>query len=167
MKSSTKFHLPTEPERTALVLACAGTGVAPFRGFLEERAAQIAGGRVLAPAYLFIGCRSKDHDALFTEELAKWEAAGVVRVFWAYSSEGKHVQDVMWEEKETLKRAFGDEKAKVYVCGSNAVGQAISELVKKAYSDYWAAKGTEKTAEEVETWFDGIKNLRYVSDLFT
>ncbi len=47
-------------------------------------------------------------------------------------------------QRETLQRAFGDENAKVYVCGSNAVGQAIAELVKKAYKDYWTGKGNRE-----------------------
>jgi len=167
IKQSPKFHLPLDPQRTALVLVCAGTGIAPFHGFLAERAAQSAGGRSLAPAYLFFGCHDKEQDALFAKELAGWENTGVVKVYWAYSSEGMHVQDRMLEERETLRAAFVDEAAKVYVCGSNAVGQAVADVVKTVYKDHFAATGLEKTEDEVEAWFSGVKNVRYVSDLFT
>ncbi len=135
LKASPKFHLPADPEHTGLVLACAGTGVAPFHGFLAERAAQLAAGRKLAPAYLFMGCRSAETDALFLEELRGWEADGVARVFYAFSSQaGQHVQDVMWDERAVLQKAFGEENARVYVCGSNAVGQAVADVAKRAYA---------------------------------
>ncbi len=156
VKKSIKFSLPAEPATTALVMACAGTGVAPFHGFLAERAAQKAAGRTLAPAYLFFGCQDPTRDGLFRDELGRWEADGVVRVFWAFSKAAAssggsvHVQDRMWAERGVLAKAFGEENARVYVCGSNAVGQAVAEVAKRAHKEYFAGKGIEKTQAEVE-----------------
>ncbi len=173
VKKSLKFYLPADPAHTAVVMVCAGTGIAPFHGFLAERAAQKAAGRELAPAYLFYGCQHPDQDALFRDELAAWEGAGVVSVFWAHShatgqSAGcAHVQDRLWAERATLARAFGEENAKVYVCGSNAVGQGVTDAAKRAYREYYEGKGATKSDAEVDAWFEKIKNVRYVSALFT
>lgn len=76
------FHPPADLENTPAIMFCAGTGLAPFRGFVQERAIQIRGGRKLAPAYLFIGCANPESDVLFREELSQWEKEGVVKLFW-------------------------------------------------------------------------------------
>lgn len=83
--SNQNFHLPTDAENTPVIMVCAGTGLAPFRGFVQERAAQVGSGRKLAPAILIVGCRSPDNDELYREEFDKWEAMGAVKVFRAYS----------------------------------------------------------------------------------
>ncbi|TGO18951.1 hypothetical protein BPAE_0357g00010 [Botrytis paeoniae] len=166
------FHPPTDLENTAVIYICAGTGLAPFRGFVQERALQIAAGRKLAPAYLFIGCGHPDKDALFSDELKKWEADGVVKLYYAFSkapelSKGcRHVQDRLWEEREELKKVF-DSGAKLYVCGSSMVGEGVSVMTKKIYAEAADLLGKTKTDEEVEDWFQGIKNDRYASDVFT
>ncbi|KAF2844622.1 hypothetical protein T440DRAFT_473256 [Plenodomus tracheiphilus IPT5] len=54
------FHLPEDSENVLLVMIAKGTGLAPFSGFFRERAAQIAMGRVIAPAFLFYGFHAED-----------------------------------------------------------------------------------------------------------
>ncbi|KAK5007552.1 hypothetical protein LTR28_005140 [Elasticomyces elasticus] len=74
-----------DPENVPVIMAAAGTGLAPFRGFIQERAAQIGAGRTLAPAVLFLGCRDPDKDELYRAELDKWEKMGAVDIKRAYS----------------------------------------------------------------------------------
>lgn len=165
------FHPPMEIENTPVIMICAGTGLAPFRAFVQERAWQIGAGRKLAPAYLFIGCVHPEKDVLYADELKKWQDDGVVKVFYAYSqasdqSKGcRHVQDRVWEEKEELKKAF-DDGAMLYVCGSSMVGEGVASTIKKIYQDAAHNVGKPKSDEEVEDWFQGIKNDRYASDVF-
>lgn len=165
------FHPPMEIENTPVIMICAGTGLAPFRAFVQERAWQIGAGRKLAPAYLFIGCAHPEKDVLYADELKKWQDDGVVKVFYAYSqasdqSKGcRHVQDRVWEEKEELKKAF-DDGAMLYVCGSSMVGEGVASTIKKIYQDAAHNVGKPKSDEEVEDWFQGIKNDRYASDVF-
>ncbi|EDN95818.1 hypothetical protein SS1G_11697 [Sclerotinia sclerotiorum 1980 UF-70] len=166
------FHPPTDLENTPVIYICAGTGLAPFRGFVQERALQIAAGRKLAAAYLFIGCGHPDKDSLFSEELKKWEADGVVKLHYAFSqspeiSKGcRHVQDRLWEEREELRNVF-QSGAKLYVCGSSMVGEGVSVMTKKIYAEAADLLGKTKTDEEVEDWFQSIKNDRFASDVFT
>jgi cytochrome P450 / NADPH-cytochrome P450 reductase len=73
-------------------MAAAGAGIAPFRGFIQERAAQIAAGRKLAPASLFFGCRGLGVDDLYREKLDRWEGMGAGSVRRAMSrKESKEV----------------------------------------------------------------------------
>jgi cytochrome P450/NADPH-cytochrome P450 reductase len=165
------FHLPADIEKTPIIMLCAGTGLAPFRGFVQERAIQKAAGRPLAPAFLFIGCAHPDRDRLFATELDRWAAEGVVKLFYAYSkakeaSKGcKYVQDRLWEEREEMTQQF-NQGAKIYICGSAAVGEGVAKTIKKIYVENAKGEGKEKNEKEVEEWFEGIKSDRYASDVF-
>ncbi|KAK0120349.1 hypothetical protein ONS95_011752 [Cadophora gregata] len=165
------FHPPADIENTPVIMFCAGTGLAPFRGFVEERAMQIQAGRKLAAAYLFIGCAHPEKDALFSDELAQWEKDGVVKLYYAFSksssdSKGcRYVQDRLWEEREEMIKVF-NEGASLYVCGSSMVGEGVASTTKRIYQEAAEGLGKPKTDDEVETWFAGIKNDRYASDVF-
>lgn len=165
------FHPPSDIEHTPVIMICAGTGIAPFRGFVQERAMQIQAGRKLAPAYLFVGCAHPDQDRLFWDEFSRWQDEGAVTLYYAHSaakdlSKGaRHVQDRLWEEREEMRNVFA-QGAKIYICGSSEVGDGVAATVKKIYRDAAEAVGTPKTDEEAEAWFEGIKSDRYASDVF-
>ncbi|KUJ12657.1 putative cytochrome P450 oxidoreductase OrdA-like protein [Mollisia scopiformis] len=165
------FHPPNDIENTPVMMFCAGTGLAPFRGFVQERAMQIQAGRKLAPAYLFIGCAHPEKDALFKDELQQWEKEGAVKLFYAYSraseqSKGcRHVQDRLWEERDEMVKAFRD-GAKLYVCGSSMVGEGVANMTKRIYQDAAEAMGRPKTDDDIQKWFLDIKSDRYSSDVF-
>ncbi|KAK4984438.1 hypothetical protein LTR28_002324 [Elasticomyces elasticus] len=137
-------------------MAAAGTGLAPFRGFIQERAAQIGAGRTLAPAVLFLGCRDPDKDELYRAELDKWEKMGAVDIKRAYSrkSEASHVMD-LW-----------DRGAHVFVCGSRELGEAIRAVSLRMYKERAEERGKDSSDETAEKWFDGIRNDRYATDVF-
>ncbi|RDW85388.1 bifunctional cytochrome P450 reductase [Coleophoma crateriformis] len=165
------FHPPTDVENTPLIMLCAGAGLAPFRGFMEERAKQIEAGRKLAPAYLFIGCKHPEKDRLFQAELDQWERDGVMKLFYAFSkatelSKGcRYVQDRLWEEREEMVKVFNS-GAKLYVCGTAGVGEGVTKTTKKIYQEAAEAMGKPKTDEEVDEWFNAIKGERFASDVF-
>lgn len=124
---------PFAPEADAskpMVLIGAGTGIAPFRGFLEERAAQHAAGEAVATSLLCFGCRHPEHDFLYRDTLLAWEDAGVVRIFPAYSCVNDHphrfVQHALWAAREAVWAAF-EAGATLYVCGD---GRAMAPAVR-------------------------------------
>lgn len=98
-QSNIAFHLPGDP-LVPIIMFCAGSGIAPFRGFIQERAAQKDAGREVGKMLLFFGCRSPDQDYLYADsDLAEWTKSGIVDVRPAFSrkaesSEGsKYVQE--------------------------------------------------------------------------
>jgi sulfite reductase (NADPH) flavoprotein alpha-component len=109
------FRLPRDP--SAPVIMCGpGTGIAPFRAFLQERALQGATGRT----WLFFGDQHEASDFLFRDELQGWLSSGTLsRLDLAFSRDQSrkiYVQDRMMERAAELWDWFG-KGASFYVCG--------------------------------------------------
>ncbi len=105
-----------------IIMVGPGTGVAPFRGFLQQRELLGQQGATLGEALLFFGCRDPDVDFLYREEMERYAADGIVSLYTAFSRhEGKrvYVQDRIAEEAETVWKLIED-GARIYVCGDGA-----------------------------------------------
>ncbi|KAK9342387.1 cytochrome P450 [Lipomyces starkeyi] len=165
--SHAAFHLPRDPEHTPIICVASGTGIAPFRGFLQERSSMKSSGRTLAPAVLYFGCRDPEKDDIYRDEMDQWEAAGVVSVKRAYSrkpelSDGcAYVQDRLWKEREEVSRLW-DRGAKVFVCGSRNMGEGVKKVAISIRMEN--SKGA--TEDDAKAWFEGIRNVRYAMDVF-
>jgi cytochrome P450/NADPH-cytochrome P450 reductase len=169
--SSQAFHLPKDGQNVPVVMIAAGTGLAPFRGFIQERAAQIAAGRTLAPALLFYGCHSPTTDLLYAPLLNRWAELGAVSIRPAFSratdeSEGcKYVQDRLYHDKEDVIELW-DKGAKLFVCGSREVGKGVEEACMKIAHEVKSRKGEEVSEEQVKKWWEALRNERYATDVF-
>lgn len=158
--SKAGFHLPADPQ-VPVVMIGAGTGVAPFRGFIQERAASAAALDAFATpepsrgeARLYFGCRS-DADFLYREELEAWQAAGVVTLRVAQSrapgsGRPKYVQDALWEDRAAVAAAYAA-GAHFYVCGDGhgmapAVRETLCRIFEGAGLLPWASGGAEGAA---------------------
>ena len=78
-KPTIPFRPPANPH-APMIMVGAGTGMAPFRGFLQERADLKRQGAPIGESILFFGCRDSATDYLYAEELAAFAADGVTRV---------------------------------------------------------------------------------------
>ncbi|KAI9663870.1 MAG: hypothetical protein M1821_007360 [Bathelium mastoideum] len=173
VRSTNKFfRLPNDITNTPLLMLCAGTGIAPLRGFVQERATQIEAGRKdLARALLFVGCRSDSTDRLYAEEFDRWAAMGAVDVRYAFSQEPeksdgcKYLQDRMLRNKDDI-RDLWRKGAKVYVCGSPEIAMEAGKAARQIVKEAAAEMGTDGTDETVDKWFETNKNERIVSDVF-
>jgi cytochrome P450 / NADPH-cytochrome P450 reductase len=173
VKSTNKFFRPpTDPESTPIIMFCAGSGIAPFRGFVEERALFIKNGqRKLAKAILFVGCQSPNWDCLYTDEFEEWQKLGAVDVRYAFSRDSdssfgcKYVQDRVIRDKTEIYKLWAS-GAKIYVCGSNTVakevGQAARQLVKESASKH----GKEMSDKDLDHWLKERRNERILADVF-
>ncbi|TFV55163.1 sulfite reductase flavoprotein subunit alpha [Mycobacterium sp. PS03-16] len=108
------FRLPAAD--VPIIMIGPGTGIAPFRGFLQERRAVGATGR----SWLFFGDRRRGTDFLYGDELAEFLDAGTLtRLDLAFSRDGdikEYVQQRMWANAAELY-AWLDDGAHLYVCG--------------------------------------------------
>lgn len=166
--TSVNFHLPLDP-LTPVIMVCAGSGLAPMRGFIQERATiRKARNITNGPAILYFGCRHHEKDFIYKEELEKWESDGVVSVRPCFSKEGpdgcyKYVPDRMWAERSELAKLFGSLGAKILVCGSeNKLARSTADVCKKI----WLERHEGKSEEDAEAWLEEAKETRYVSDVF-
>jgi cytochrome P450/NADPH-cytochrome P450 reductase len=82
--SRSGFHLPQD-DKIPLIMACAGTGLAPFRGFVAERALKKKSGAEVGPALLFYGLNAPDEDDMYRDLFDAWEQQGVVSVRRAFT----------------------------------------------------------------------------------
>jgi sulfite reductase (NADPH) flavoprotein alpha-component len=113
--SNSAFRLPTDPSRPVIMIG-PGTGIAPFRAFLEERRASAAPGRT----WLFFGDQHADSDFLYRDELAALQREGALtRLDLAFSRdqpEKIYVQHRMMDHAAELF-AWLEAGAHLYVCG--------------------------------------------------
>jgi len=166
--SQVAFHPPASLD-IPLIMVCAGTGLAPFRGFLQERAARVAEaeGQKIAPALLFFGCSHPDIDFLYKEEMAKWEAEGILSVRPTFSQapvEGvKYVQDRLWQDRAEVVELVR-QGAIFFICGDGRhMAPAIYDTCVRIYQE-----ATHSTLEEAEHWVSDMERThgRYVADVF-
>ncbi len=164
--SQAGFHLPADPQ-TPVIMVCAGSGIAPFRGFLQERAARQAAGEPLGPALLFFGVRDPDTDFLYREELEHWQDSGVVGVRMAFSAIGQdgivHVQDAVWRDRQEIAALFRA-GARILLCGD---GEHMAPAVREAFIRIYEAE-TDASPAEARAWAERIERegVRYVADIY-
>ncbi|MES5059085.1 bifunctional cytochrome P450/NADPH--P450 reductase [Bacillus velezensis] len=131
----TRFRLPEDPEKP-IIMVGPGTGVAPFRGFLQARAALKKEGKELGEAHLYFGCRN-DHDFIYRDELEAYEKDGIVTLHTAFSrKEGvpkTYVQHLMAKDAGALISIL-DRGGHLYVCGDGSkMAPDVEATLQKAY----------------------------------
>jgi cytochrome P450/NADPH-cytochrome P450 reductase len=158
------FRLPDDPS-VPIVMIGPGTGLAPFRGFLQERAARKAQGATLGPAMLFFGCRNPSQDFLYADELKVFATEGVSELHTAFSrGDGPktYVQNLLAREKDKVWSLI-ENGAVIFVCGD---GSKMEPDVKATLMSIYSEK-TGGNADSAAKWIDemGTKN-RYVLDVW-
>ncbi len=159
------FAPPADP-RLPMVLVGPGTGIAPLRGFLRERAAQKRAGEPVARSLLFFGCRHPEHDWFYRDEMKAWEAEGVASLHLAFSSVEGHphrfVQDALRDAADAVWDAI-EEGAPIYVCGD---GRFMAPAVRAALIDICQRK-QGLGHEAASAWLESlIQNGVYHQDVF-
>ena len=156
-----KFRLPEDPD-TPVIMVCAGTGIAPFRGFLQERKALRSKGK----NWLFFGDRNRKSDFLYEEDLQTFVKENYLNrlttafsrdhntpVYVSHRMEELGADIVEWLEKGAI----------IYVCGSKtklsrSVSKSIITLLK-------INAGMDR--KEASEYFENLKKeRRYVKEVY-
>lgn len=133
VQANAHFRLPA-PE-VPIIMIGAGTGIAPYRGFLQHRATLPSRG----PAWLFFGDRSRATDFLYEDEIRAFLETGVLtKLNTAFSRDAAskvYVQHRLLEQADELAKWIS-EGAHVYVCGDAArmapdVHQALLHAIER------------------------------------
>merc|ERR1740129_1132420 len=108
-----------------------GTGIAPFRGFWQDRLTMQS---KLAPMVLVFGCRDRaEAESLYMDELRGAQERGVLTFFHAFSREPgqpkRYVQQVLSAESALLGPLLGSDRAHVYLCGGAALASPVREAL--------------------------------------
>src|SRR6478672_5416770 len=155
------FALPADPN-IPIIMVGPGTGIAPFRAFLQERQATKATGR----NWLYFGHQRSDYDFFYKDEFVAMRSAGYLnRLTLAWSRDGNekiYVQHRMREVGRDLWAWLAD-GAHFYVCGD---ATRMAKDVERALVDTIAEHGTRTPAEAV-SFLAELKRLgRYQLDVY-
>ncbi|XP_056593351.1 NADPH--cytochrome P450 reductase isoform X1 [Triplophysa dalaica] len=115
-----QFRLPFKPSNPVVMIG-PGTGIAPLIGFIQERAWQKEQGKDVGETILYFGCRHRNEDFLYQQELEEFERAGVLtqlNVAFSRDQDDKvYVQHLLKKNKEHLWKLIHFNNAQIYVCG--------------------------------------------------
>jgi cytochrome P450 / NADPH-cytochrome P450 reductase len=168
-----QFRARVDPAREAfrapadttvpVIMVSAGTGLAPFRGFIGDRASQRAAGKELGVGLCYFGVRHPDVDYLHRAELETAQEAGVISMRPAFSRaevDGvKYVQDRIAADSADVWAALSA-GGRVYICGD---GKGMAPAVREAFKSIHREHGFG----DDQQWLDSlIAEDRYVEDVW-
>lgn len=156
-----KFRLPADPA-APIILIGPGTGIAPFRGFLEHRDKLKMPGKT----WLFFGNQSRTKDYLYQTEIEDFVARGVItRLSLAFSrdqAQKRYVQDEMLEQSAELWQWL-EAGATIYICGdAKRMAADVDKTLTQIISQQ-AHLSVDDAKKKLQEW---SRNGRYKRDVY-
>ncbi len=161
VQPTTHFRPPADPD-VPMIMVGPGTGVAPFRGFLQERRALGHSGR----NWLFFGERNSATDFYYADELTGLQRAGVLTdLTCAFSRDQRHKVYVQDRLREQAARVWGwlQDGAHVYVCGD---ASRMAKDVEAALTDIVRSQGAMSDDDAAAYLKAMSKQRRYLKDVY-
>ena len=160
LQPSNHFTIPDDPN-ASIILVGPGTGVAPYRAFLQERLSLNAAGR----NWLFFGERHRASDFYYESFWNELENQGRLRLDLAFSRDGTekiYVQHKMYEERKSLW-AWLEEGAYFYVCGdAEEMAKDVDAMLHRIVREE-----SKMTEEEARLYIKRLRaEKRYLTDVY-
>lgn len=114
-----QFRLPAKTD-TPVIMVGPGTGLAPFRGFIQERDFTKKEGKEVGQTIMYFGCRKRSEDYIYEEELEDYVQRGVIKLRIAFSrdqAQKVYVTHLLEEDMDLLWNVIGENKGHFYICG--------------------------------------------------
>jgi sulfite reductase (NADPH) flavoprotein alpha-component len=132
LQRSAHFHIPDNND-IPLIMIGPGTGIAPFRAFLEEREARQAKGK----NWLFFGDQHEAEDFLYRDQILAWHASGLLSnlsLAWSRDSGTKVYVQTLIKQQGAEFFKWLEEGAAIYICGDASrmaadVDKALHEVI--------------------------------------
>ncbi|KAF3761464.1 hypothetical protein M406DRAFT_266098 [Cryphonectria parasitica EP155] len=129
------MKLPAK-DTAPLIMAGLGTGLAPFRAFVQYRAMQKAQGKEIGAILLYMGSRHQREEYLYGEEWEAYVDAGVITLLGAAFSRDQpqkiYIQDRMRESISSIVDAYIKEEGSFYLCGPTWPVPDVTEVLQEA-----------------------------------
>lgn len=151
-----------------IIMAGLGTGLAPFRAFVQERAWQRQQGMPIGDVFLYMGSRHQREEYLYGEEWEAYQDAGIItllgRAFSRDQPQKIYIQDRMRQTLSDIRRAYLREEGAFYLCGPTWPVPDVTTVLEEAVVAEAAAEGKKKDgAKEIERMKE---ELRYVLEVY-
>lgn len=157
-------HKSTAP----LIMAGLGTGLAPFRAFVQERAWQKQQGMEIGDVLLYMGSRHQREEYLYGEEWEAYQAAGIITLMGCAFSRDQpqkiYIQDRMRESLNEIRKAYLREEGAFYLCGPTWPVPDVTNVLEEAIEVEGKASGKKvDSRKEIERLKD---EERYVLEVY-
>jgi sulfite reductase (NADPH) flavoprotein alpha-component len=151
-----------------LIMAGLGTGLAPFRAFVQHRALEKAQGKEIGSVLLYMGSRHQREEYCYGEEWEAYQAAGVITLLGAAFSRDQpekiYIQDRMRQSLPEIVKAYVREEGAFYLCGPTWPVPDVTAVLEEAIAAEAKANGKKvETRKEIEKLKD---EERYVLEVY-
>lgn len=149
------MKLPVK-DSAPLIMAGLGTGLAPFRAFVQYRAMQKAQGKDIGSILLYLGSRHQREEYLYGEEWEAYLAAGVVTLIGSAFSRDQpqkiYIQDRMRQTLGDIVQAYIKDEGSFYLCGPTWPVPDVTQVLQEAIASEAKASGAKKVdpTKEIE-----------------
>jgi len=161
------MKLPAK-DTAPLIMAGLGTGLAPFRAFVQYRAMQKAQGKEIGSILLYMGSRHQREEYLYGEEWEAYQDAGVItllgRAFSRDQPQKIYIQDRMRQTIADIIKAYIKEEGSFYLCGPTWPVPDVTEVLEEAIARDGKSNGKKvDSRKEIERLKE---ELRYVLEVY-
>ncbi|KAF1998554.1 sulfite reductase flavo protein component [Amniculicola lignicola CBS 123094] len=158
------------PKTTApIIMAGLGTGLAPFRAFVQERAYQKQQGHEIGEVLLYMGSRHQREEYLYGEEWEAYQDAGIItllgRAFSRDQPQKIYIQDRMRQTLTDIRQAYLAQEGAFYLCGPTWPVPDVTEVLEEAIVVHAKSEGKKKVDSRRE--IEVLKEAqRYVLEVY-